>query len=184
MVVPVHTRTRLYSDDYNTPERAYKHIAPWIPSGVTVWDPFYFSGAAKERLERCLPGRTIVHEDKDAYTEAPDAFDYIVTNPPFSEKLKAIGACLQYGKPCFMLMPIETVMRRFMDPFPMPALIGCRSHFVFDNPSQAAKAPACVAVWMCWNVPGLEPGSFKLTAWDSCLPPPPPPAQAPAQPAS
>ena len=36
-------------------------------------------------------------------------FDYLITNPPYSNKNEIIERCIKTGKPCVLVLPIETL---------------------------------------------------------------------------
>lgn len=37
------------------------------------------------------------------------AFDYLITNPPYSNKDEIIKRCIDSGKPCVLVLPIESL---------------------------------------------------------------------------
>nr|DAT09442.1 MAG TPA: type-1 restriction enzyme [Caudoviricetes sp.] len=36
-------------------------------------------------------------------------FDYLITNPPYSNKDEVIARCIETGKPCVLILPIDTL---------------------------------------------------------------------------
>lgn len=36
-------------------------------------------------------------------------FDYLITNPPYSNKDEIIARCIETGKPCVLVLPIDTL---------------------------------------------------------------------------
>lgn len=36
-------------------------------------------------------------------------FDYLITNPPYSNKDEIIAKCVETGKPCVLVLPIDTL---------------------------------------------------------------------------
>lgn len=36
-------------------------------------------------------------------------FDYLITNPPYSNKDEIIARCIETGRPCVLVLPIDTL---------------------------------------------------------------------------
>tara|TARA_R110001599_G_scaffold352904_1_gene589267 strand:- start:220 stop:705 length:486 start_codon:yes stop_codon:yes gene_type:complete len=95
-------------DDFNTPAEAWELIMKHIDlAGKKVWLPFFNDGDIKfEHSE-------IIHQDKDFFTYEPDEYDYIIDNPPFSIKQQVLERCVSLKKPFALLLPIETLERKY-----------------------------------------------------------------------
>jgi len=81
-------------DHCESPLEAYQHIAPLLrkiatlmgktPQTLSIYDPYYCDGSAKERLHS-LGFETVYHKKEDCYKvwDTLD-FDVLLTNPPYS----------------------------------------------------------------------------------------------------
>jgi hypothetical protein len=74
-------------------------------------------------------GLDVIYDSIEFFTELPDRpFDYIVTNPPFSNKEKWIDRAVELGKPFIFLMPNSAIVaqwwiQRFVDDPKMQVLL-------------------------------------------------------------
>ncbi len=98
-----HTKTFTNHDHYMTPKYAWENIKDYIPKDKVIWEAFYGDGKSGDYLKEL--GFNIIHEDKDFFTESPDEWDMIVTNPPYSESKKVINKLMEYNKPFIIIMP-------------------------------------------------------------------------------
>ena len=96
------------SDDYNTSVSAYKLIQPFVPKGITIYDPFFHDGSCADKM-RMVFSCEVIHEDKDAFTWFPDNADMIITNPPFSIKYKVLDWLMKRDLPFMCLLPLNTI---------------------------------------------------------------------------
>ena len=81
-------------DQYMTPKSAWESIQHLIPRGRRVWECFYGDGTSGQHLRDL--GFDVVHDQMDFFTEQPDAYDIIVSNPPYS-KIKQVLKRLHEG---------------------------------------------------------------------------------------
>ena len=99
-------------DDYNTTlegwELIFKHINC---RDKVVWLPFYNDGSASIHLNKL--GINHIHQNTDFFT-TDVSFDYIIDNPPYSIKQSVIEHCLSLQKPFALLLPIDTIERKYM----------------------------------------------------------------------
>ena len=42
-------------------------------------------------------------------------FDYLITNPPYSNKDEIIARCIESGKPCVLVLPIDALGGGYKD---------------------------------------------------------------------
>ena len=97
-------------DDFNTPVEAWELIKKYITiTGKKVWLPFFNDG------DITFSHNDIIHQEKDFFDYAPDNFDYIIDNPPFSIKQQVLERCLSLKKPFALLLPIETLERKYFN---------------------------------------------------------------------
>lgn len=106
-------------DFFQTPNYAVDLLVPYIPKRVkTVWECAAGKGKIVQRLEFNLYGvlssDLVFNSDLDRQmnflNETLDdlyLIDAIITNPPFSLKIKFYKKCLTYGKPFALLIPSD-----------------------------------------------------------------------------
>ena len=101
-----HTKTFKKHDDYMTPKHAWEDIKQYIPK-VKIWEAFYGDGESGKYLTEL--GYDTIHEERDFFTEPPDEWDMIVSNPPFSYSKEVMQKLLEYDKPFIMIMPSSKI---------------------------------------------------------------------------
>lgn len=95
-------------DEYYTPPILVKPILKYISDYSTVWCPFdtedsEFVIALKEK--HCKVIATHIWNGQDFFEYEPkEPYDYIVSNPPFSCKLKVLERLYRLDKPFAMVM--------------------------------------------------------------------------------
>ena len=100
------TKTFKKHDDYMTPKHAWEDIKQYIPK-KKIWEAFYGNGASGQYLTEL--GFDTIHEERDFFTEPPDEWDMIVSNPPFSKSKEVMKKMLEYDKPFIMIMPSSKI---------------------------------------------------------------------------
>jgi len=93
-------------DDYMTPKHAWEDIKEYIPK-VKIWEAFYGDGTSGNYLTEL--GYDVIHEERDFFTEPPEEWDMIVSNPPFSQSKEVLKQLLIYDKPFIMIMPSSKI---------------------------------------------------------------------------
>jgi len=96
-------------DEYYTPRILVDAIMPYIPTDSTVWCPLDTANsevvlAFKERGNRVIYSH--LNEGLDFFEYEPKNYDYIVSNPPFTKKLKVLQRLYALNKPFAMLLPL------------------------------------------------------------------------------
>ena len=95
-------------DDFNTPAEAWDLIMKHIDlTGKKVWCPFYNDGKIT------FNHNDIIHQEKDFFTYEPEDYAYIIDNSPFSIKKEVLIRCVALKKPFALLLPIETIERKY-----------------------------------------------------------------------
>lgn len=87
-------------------------------------------------------------------------FDYLITNPPYSNKDEIIAKCVETGKPCVLVLPIDTLggvqrhklYRKTNISIFVPTR---RIKFISEN-GEHKKSPANHSVIMMINAPKTE----------------------------
>lgn len=108
------------TDLWSTPVTAYEALrsalldAGWRPNAV-VLDPFHDDRGGEDRMRQVF-GDTAAQLDRsrDAFELTTDdplvkAADLIVTNVPFSCKIKALDLLCRLGRPFAALMPLDAI---------------------------------------------------------------------------
>ena len=94
-------------DEYYTPEIPVKPILQFIKPHSIIWCPFDTSTSEYVLILKS-EGHIVIHshinEGKDFFNYTPDAFDYIISNPPFSRKKEVLARCYELKKPFAILL--------------------------------------------------------------------------------
>lgn len=98
------------TDEWYTPENVVRQMLDLFPppKGGIILCPFDTadSNFVKVLQENC--DNKIVYGIRDFMTRDYQ-FDYLITNPPFSYKDRIIERCINTGKPCVLLLPLDTL---------------------------------------------------------------------------
>ena len=97
-------------DDFETPYEAWKLIFSKIGTNRKVWCPFFCEGALTKHLNKL--NVSFIHQDEDFFAYTPE-YDIIVDNPPYSIKQKVFKRCIELGKPFALLVPFDTLERKY-----------------------------------------------------------------------
>ncbi len=95
----------LKDDDYMTPKEVWESIKTYIPQNKVIWEAFYGDGKSGEYLREL--GFNVIHEPIDFFKE--NRGDVIVSNPPFSLKMKVLQRLKELDKPFILLLPASTL---------------------------------------------------------------------------
>jgi len=101
-----HSKTFMKHDDYMSPKYAWENIQQYIPK-KKIWEAFYGDGSSGNYLQEL--GFDVIHEERDFFTEPPDDWDLIVSNPPFSKAREVMQKLLEYDKPFIIIMPSSKI---------------------------------------------------------------------------
>jgi hypothetical protein len=104
------TKTFQVHDDYMTPRSAWEAIAPFVPTGAVVWEPFYGDGTSGEYL-RSL-GFNVIHTQEDFFEN--DRGDIVVSNPPFSRCADVLKRLVELGKPFILILPVSKICTNYL----------------------------------------------------------------------
>jgi len=101
-----HTKTFTKHDDYMTPKYAWENIKDYIPK-KKIWEAFYGDGESGKYLTEL--GFDVIHEERDFFTDPPDEWDIIVSNPPFSHSKKVLNKLAELDKPFIIIIPASKI---------------------------------------------------------------------------
>ena len=98
-------------DDYSTQKEAFDLLFKYVKIGKDdkVWAPFYNEGLINQYE---FPFK-IIHIETDFF-ETNIEYDYLIDNPPYSCKEKVIRRCVELNKPFCLLLPIDTLERKYI----------------------------------------------------------------------
>lgn len=157
------------SDDYCTPPEAYRQIAKLLPANPKIYDPYYCSPQTIENILQEIPTATVYHQPVDCYHQRPDdsLYDVVVTNPPYSDKHKAVCFLMNtVKKPFLILVPSAYVFQqRFkdiaIDTQNNLSLYAPCGRYKFKNPVKNTQHAAWFeSVWIGWNLQSFHTESF------------------------
>lgn len=100
------------TDNYTSPLKEWKRLAPHVPQNLILLDPFYHDGVAASYIKEALQPIKIIHDNATDYFAAqtvPKEVDMIVTNPPFSIKYEVLKWLIDCDKPFISLFPITMI---------------------------------------------------------------------------
>jgi len=148
-------------DKYNTPKNAWEDILQYIPKTQALWLPFYHDGSAKAVVES-LGYTNVYHEHRDFFTY--DNEGLCIDNPPFSIKEKIIKKLMLRNKPFSLLLPLDTLERKYMKKYIQDLQIvipASRYSYVEDTDDKKSKPPF-KSCWFCWNMQEFLQTNEKL----------------------
>ena len=99
-------------DACQTPPEALDPLLPYLSPTWRIWEPAAGEGLLVEGLydsgfETVIAGDLLTGQNFFEYT--PEAWDCLITNPPYSLKYKWLARCYDLGKPFALLLPVETL---------------------------------------------------------------------------
>jgi len=119
MMVEEHTWLRKSSwnekDEYYTPIILVEPILKYIPPQSTIWCPFdtedsEFVILLKQDGHKVIYSHLWMGEEYDFFDYEPEEdYDYIISNPPFTVKLKVFERLYALGKPFAMVMGLPII---------------------------------------------------------------------------
>jgi hypothetical protein len=147
-----------------TPPYAIDPLLPYVSSALHVWEPAYGEGLLTEALydsgfKTVITGDIQTGENFFEYT--PDAWDVIVTNPPFSLKYRWLERCYALEKPFALLMPLEVLGAKsaqvlFRQHGINVIFLSDRVDFKMPNLGWDGSGAQFPVAWFCWGLPIAE----------------------------
>ena len=139
-------------DEFETPFEAWKLIFDKIGKDKMVWCPFYCEGSLTEHLNKL--GVKFIHQDRDFYTYEPENYDIIVDNPPYSTKEKVFKKCIELNKPFALLVPLDTLERKYMSRLfntDKLEIIIPKNRYNFKGGQNKKNCPF-KSIWLCYKM--------------------------------
>lgn len=134
------------NDDFNTPAEAWELMAQFVNvKEKTVWCPFYNDGAITCNYPK------IIHQNRDFFSYEPSKYHMVIDNPPYSIKKEVIQKLMENGKPFALLIPLDTILRKFL-------LTHSKGDFTVIIPKSVYKFKGkhktitVNTAWFCWNM--------------------------------
>lgn len=101
-------------DEYMTPKSAWEQIKKYIPKDKVIWECFFGDSQSGQFLQEL--GFDVIHEKIDFFTE--NRGELLISNPPYSCKVKVFERLKELDKPFIMILPVSTITKKFyMDYF-------------------------------------------------------------------
>jgi len=142
---PNKRRPNLGNDDFNTPAVAWLLAEKILKiKGKKVWCPFYNDG------NLTCPYENRIHHKRDFFAYEPDQYDCVVDNPPYSIKKNVIQKLQENGKPFALLIPLETIIRRYFVETDLQdfTIIIPKTPYKFKGKE---KTISVNTAWFCWG---------------------------------
>jgi hypothetical protein len=147
-------------DACQTPPYALDPLLPYLNPDWIVWEPAMGEGLLLEGLFdggiSNVAGTDILTGD-NFFEFEPEAWDAIVTNPPYSIKYDWLKRCYTLGKPFALLLPLETLgaktaqeMFKTMDI--QVILLDRRINFKMPNIGFEGSSAQFPVAWFCWRL--------------------------------
>ncbi len=101
-------------DACQTPAYALDPLCGYLDLSWKIWEPATGEGLLVEALYDCgFSEHSVYASDlltgQNFFEFAPDTWDCLITNPPYSIKYKWLAHCYELGKPFALLLPVETL---------------------------------------------------------------------------
>lgn len=97
-------------DNWTTPMSAWEMIKDYIPKNKKIWECFYNEGKSGEYLKQL--GFDVIHENEDFFSTEKRG-DIIISNIPFSCKVKVFRRLRDLDMPFIIIVPISTISKQF-----------------------------------------------------------------------
>ena len=145
-----------YSDDFQTPPNAIKPLLPFLKNEWILWE----CACGKGNLVKALKQKgfkvvgTDIREGKDFLKWAPEKFDCIITNPPYSLRYEFIKRAYELEKPWAMLMSLTTLEGKRQQLFKKYGieLLLLDKRINFETPNGKGSGSWFPVAWFCWKL--------------------------------
>ena len=154
-----------HPDNFQTPAHALDPLLPYLRPNWLIWEPACGKGNLVEALSR---HHRVLGSDlltgQDFLKTAPEQFDAILTNPPYSKKDEFLARCYDLGKPFALLLPLtvfDSVKRQRLfarhgvEILFMPRLVK------FETPNGAGSSSWFATAWVTWGMRLPKPLTFS-----------------------
>ena len=99
-------------DEAYTPFYAVEPLLEFVPKDKVIWCPFdeewsaYYQLLTENGYEVV---RSSLKEGQDFFSYEPNAWDILISNPPFSKKNDVLKRAFDFGKPFALLLPVNSI---------------------------------------------------------------------------
>lgn len=142
-----------HSDEFGTDPAALVPLYPFLPREWTVWECAPGQGMLADALRRRQAG--VIAERQDFLTWEPEAWDCIVTNPPYAPKDQFLERAYALGKPFAFLMRdavFDSAFRRTLFRRHGVQLILPEGRTDFTTPNGTVGGAWFYVFWVCWGL--------------------------------
>jgi DNA modification methylase len=156
------------SDNFTTPEKAYRDIKHLVPENIKICDPFWNDGKTSEYLSKVFPTCQISHDDSDAFDtseacangvrlqQSSRSADLIITNPPFTMKYQALRHLVDQDVKfmcIFPLMSITTDLFKTVSNYDQFQYLIPNKRINFEVEGRVSRSATWFAcVWVCYKM--------------------------------
>lgn len=142
------------ADDYETPDEVLNIILDRISTDRVIYEPFFCTCRSGKHM--AARGYAVIHRQADFYTDAPPPYDVIVSNPPYSDRVRVFRKLHEIGKPWAMLVPLATLENKyftslFADGTRLGVILPKRRVEFLKN-GQKTKKCSFPTAWLCWDM--------------------------------
>lgn len=136
-------------DDYMTPKSVWESIQQYIPKDKVIWEAFYGDGKSGEYLRDI--GFNVIHEPIDFFQS--NCGDIVVSNPPFSCKMKVLERLKKLDKPFVLILPASTLGTKTLQQlFPDIQVIIPKGRIQFIKNGENTKSVWFASFIYCWKM--------------------------------
>lgn len=97
-------------DNISTPSEALFPLLPYLRYGATIWEMCPGEGRLTQHLKTANQNFNIIKINEDSLIDEPTVeYEYILTNPPYSNKHEWLQRCVELSKPFAILLPVTTL---------------------------------------------------------------------------
>jgi hypothetical protein len=149
-------------DSCQTPGYAIDPLLPYLSADWRIWEPACGENMLVEALydagykEDRVIGSDVLTGDNFFHFE-PDAWDCLITNPPYSIKYQWLRRCYELGKPFALLMPVETIgakaAQTLMEEYGIQVIfLNRRVNFKMPNKGFDGGGAQFPVAWFTWGL--------------------------------
>jgi 23S rRNA G2445 N2-methylase RlmL len=143
------------SDEFQTPKEAIFPLLPYIDTREVIWECAWGEGSLAKHFKE--KGFKVV-KTNDFFTEEPEHFNVIITNPPYSKKYEFLKRAYELRKPFAFLMPLSALEGKKRGELYRKygiQLIIPNKRINFITPSGKGSGAWFQVAWFCygWNLP-------------------------------
>lgn len=136
-------------DDYMTPKFVWEMISSYLPKDQIIWEAFYGDGNSGQHLREL--GFNVIHEEIDFFSH--NLGDIVVSNPPFSKKMRILHRLKELDKPFVLILPASVLGTKTLQTlFPDIQLIIPRGRVSFIKNGEQTESVWFASFFYCWKM--------------------------------